>query len=498
MNQKQRLLQVMCVLVATLAAGVLAAGCSGLAMDGGGVYSGGPGAGDFGATPGGVQDMGLARELVEQGRVPPAEAFNVEGMFSEHDLPLDGPACSTTLCLRSAMGIAPDETDEGSAWVQIGFSSTINPETFERPSLTVMAVVDVSGSMSGTPLSVSQAMMNALIDQLEPSDFFGIVTYGATSQVLLEVTPATDLDRLHGAVNGLSTEGSTNMEAGLRTAFDHLRRADSGTDLHRVWLFTDVQPNVGASSASEFERIVGEAAEDDIGVTVFGVGRGLGQEVMVGMSHLRGGNAFSIFSTEDVAELMEESWPWLACPIAYDLDVDVVPGEGLELAEAYGIPAADDNEEIGMEIASVFLSRNRGAILLRLVGAEGSELAGEPEVEVSLSYESVDGESFTEHLVASVSADELDDRGMTYSQSSVAKTVALAVLVRAMRSAAEAYGDDAESAIVIMEAAVERFEADAESIGDEALDPEAQLARDVLALMREGADQGDMYSPSGY
>ena len=70
---------------------------------------GGPGApflssptGDFGATQGGVQDMGLARELIASGRVPPAEAFVVEGMFSEHDLGLTGEACARTLCLRGA------------------------------------------------------------------------------------------------------------------------------------------------------------------------------------------------------------------------------------------------------------------------------------------------------------------------------------------------------------------------------------------------------------
>ena len=72
-----------------------------------GFYGSGPPGGEFGATQGGVQDMSLARELVAQGRVPPPEAFVVEAMFSEHDLPIAGPPCQTTLCLRAAMGIAP-------------------------------------------------------------------------------------------------------------------------------------------------------------------------------------------------------------------------------------------------------------------------------------------------------------------------------------------------------------------------------------------------------
>ena len=57
------------------------------------------GQGDFrqpggGATPGGVQDLSLAREYVARGVVPPAEALLVEGMLSEHDLPLEGDSCA--------------------------------------------------------------------------------------------------------------------------------------------------------------------------------------------------------------------------------------------------------------------------------------------------------------------------------------------------------------------------------------------------------------------
>src|SRR5687767_3443 len=75
---------------------------------------------EFGATQGGVKDMTFARGLVETGQVPPAEAFVVEAMFSEHDLPLQGAPCSTLLCLRSAMGIAPNAQGSSAAWVQVG------------------------------------------------------------------------------------------------------------------------------------------------------------------------------------------------------------------------------------------------------------------------------------------------------------------------------------------------------------------------------------------
>src|SRR5436190_13674457 len=105
-----------------LMAAVLCAGCSG-----GNFASAGGGGGTFGATQGGVQDMRFARELVAAGQVPPPEAFVVEGMFSEHDLPLDGAPCTRTFCARAAAGIAPTPAGTDASWVQLGLASSIDP-----------------------------------------------------------------------------------------------------------------------------------------------------------------------------------------------------------------------------------------------------------------------------------------------------------------------------------------------------------------------------------
>jgi len=183
-------------LVSLLACGVI--GCASLSDAGG--FSG-PG-GDFGATPGGIQDMTFARETVQAGRVPPPEAFVVEAMFSEHDLPLEGEPCTTLLCLRAATGLALNETDEPSAWVQVGMSSTIDPETFQRPDLSVVAVVDVSGSMGwdygarGNPAALARSLLTELSQRLGEGDRFSIVTYGSSSRVHLAPVSASEDERI--------------------------------------------------------------------------------------------------------------------------------------------------------------------------------------------------------------------------------------------------------------------------------------------------------------
>lgn len=458
--------------------------------------------GDFGATQGGLQDMGFARELVDAGRVPPPEAFVVEGKFSEHDLGLSGAFCERTLCLRGALGVAPDRNGEPSGWLQIGLSSSIDMETFDRPSLTLIATVDVSGSMSwsyatdsaeyGTPLAIAQHLLTRIADQLEADDRIAIVTYGSTVATPLELTNGTDQDRIDAAIHALRSEGSTDMESGLRRAYAIANSALGSTEQVRVMVFTDVQPNVGATTATEFSQIAQAGASEGVGITVMAVGVGIGQDVLNGIVHVRGGNAFSLFNGQDVEDLMADDWPWLVCPIAYDLSVSLTPSAGFELGTAYGFPAGPEDEEPGLDVSTVFLSKRKGALLVQLQPAAGQDMAGLAAT-AHLSYEAANGERVEEDLHVSYGGGPVDDAGRYFDQPGVGKTVALALLVEGMREAAELYSIDQPDAVATLTAAIERFEADAQVLGDTDLDAEIEFANDLLALMEAGAEQGDLY-----
>ncbi|WP_437506821.1 vWA domain-containing protein [Sorangium sp. So ce1099] len=457
--------------------------------------------GDFGATPGGVKDMGFARSLIESGKVPPPEAFIVEAMFSEHDLPLEGAPCATLLCVRAAMGIAPNAEGESAAWVQVGMSSTIEPETFERPSMAIVATVDVSGSMSwsygdgggGTPAAIAHALLWNVASRLDAKDRFAIVTYGSSVDTPLDWTQGDDPE-IKEAISELSEDGSTNMEAGLLQAYELAREAKGSADEVRVMLFTDAQPNVGATGGSEFESLVAKGAADGVGITVFGLGLGLGADLVNRMSHLRGANAFSLMHADDVGLFMQDNWPWMATPIAHDLKLVATPSPSLSLSQAYGFPTGEAGATsiASLDVASVFLSKRKGALLLSLTPASPEELAG-AKVDIELDYVDRSGEPVKSSLSTSYEGEALDERGVFMPQASVDKTVALALLVQAMHDAAQEYGSDRAAAVATLEPALARFAADAAAIGDAGIDAEAAFWPALLDLMKEDAPQGDFY-----
>ncbi|AKF03143.1 vWA domain-containing protein [Sandaracinus amylolyticus] len=455
--------------------------------------------GSFGATPGGAQDMGLARELIAAGRVPPPEAFVVEGMFSEHDLPVAGDACTHTLCVRATGAIAPDLEGEQAGWIQLGLSSTIDPETFQRAPITAIATVDVSGSMrwddgEDAPGEVARTFLHELVDRLDERDAFAMVTYGSDVSTPVSTAPASDRPGLHAAIDRLHEAGSTNMEAGLERAFALARDARRASPERpvRVFLFTDVQPNVGATSPGAFQSMTEAAAAEGIGLTVLGVGTGIGQEVMLAMSHLRGGNAFTMFRAADVATLLEDSWPWMASPIAVDLSLAIKTDPAMTIARGIGFPGAPiAADEVELEVATVFLSRRRGALLVEARGVEGASLAG-ASARVALSYQEPSGELVDEAFDVALPA-RAEGETEAHVQDVTRRTVALALLVDGMQAAARAYPSDRAGAIELVRAAHARIEAAASVTGDEALATEVALAADLLALMEAGAPQGSLY-----
>lgn len=469
--------------------------------------------GDFGATVGGVKDMKLARALVAEGNIPPPEAFLVEGMFAEHDLPLDGDPCNEIFCLRAAAGTAPTLQNAEAGWVQLALSSNINPNTYTRPNAALIAVVDVSGSMGfgygdhGTPGEMSRAVLEQIGAQLTRDDVFAMVTYGSNSQVALEPVRGDEQNTIQARIADLHEDGSTNMEAGMRVAFDLAQRIKNEhpeLDDVRALLFTDAQPNVGITDSNSFSAMAAQAADNGVSLTVFGMGLGLGQELVTEMSKLRGGNSFSVITPDDVDTVLDENWPYLVSPIAYNLHVSAtLPAEPrFVVGASYGFPGTDPQER-AIDAASVFLSKRRGALLLRVdredAGDDDALSTSSPKdafsLDMSLSYRTRDGEEHTATLSTQHQLDAthtIDARGHFFAQNSTAKATALAILVESLKTATTLYNNDPVAAEELARLATERIEADAAAYGED-LQSEAVFARALLDLIVARAPMGNLY-----
>ena len=450
----------------------------------------------MGATPGGAQDNGLAQTQVNQGTVPKPEAFTVEGLLNQYDLPLESQACppGQALCIDAAYGVAPAMVDNRSAvFVQIGFSSGIDAATFHRLPLNLSVVVDRSGSMSADSklVSVKQAL-NHLIDQLGEADRLSIVLFDDRVDVLAEPALVTDKARLKSLVAGISARNSTNMAAGLRqgATFVQANAGQPGVS-DRVMVFTDALTNTGDTDQSTFIQIAASNAAENIGITLFGVGLDLNQELVLAITGMRGGNYFFLQDASKIATVFDTDFDYLVSPLAYDLDFQLLPAEGFIITAVYGFPAwRTGSTTVAFNIPSVFLSRNHGAILVRLDPANHLWPAGQsPLAQLALSYSPVGGGlPVTQSLVAAYSGTApLADDTIYYSQRAVRKSMALVNTAEAESKACQLYWSGSgsrDSATALLDRVQAMLTSEAATLEDTDLATEAKNVAKLESNMR--------------
>lgn len=444
--------------------------------------------GGYGGTPGGAQDIELARTKIAGGIVPLPEDFVAEGLYSEHDLPLEGPACEQVLCLRMATAVAPAiDTGRQEVFMQVGFSSNVDPATFRRKPLDVALVIDHSGSMGVDAMESVKDAARVLVDKLDGNDTFSLVIFDDGTHTLVTQRQVKDRAALKRSIDTIHAEGGTCIECGLREGFKQLatRQADPSRS-RRLFLFTDAMPNVGATGEGEFMELLGGNARKGMETTVFGVNIAFGQELVTRMSSVRGANYFYLSGAERTRKVFDEDFDFLVTPIAHDLRMALAPAEGFRVEAVYGLPGVEPGAgQAVMDVATVFLSRRRGAVLARLSG-QGQLSPHQPLVSSEFSFSPVEGEAVTgvTSTASYEGSEPLASTAAWYSQHSVRKTVALTNFILGARRACDHWmKGEKPQAREVADRTAALLRSEAEVLDDAPLRAEAELAGKLAALM---------------
>lgn len=147
-------------------------------------------------------------------------AFEVDGVVPNADLEVSWGLAGKQpgLALTTAYDAALDTTY---------FSALVEPpQALENQDVTpreVVFLLDCSGSMVGEPLEASKAFMHEALDGLRASDTFRVIRFsdGASSFGAVPLLASPDNVAAGKAyVDGLNSEGGTEMTAGIRQALE--------------------------------------------------------------------------------------------------------------------------------------------------------------------------------------------------------------------------------------------------------------------------------------
>jgi hypothetical protein len=168
-------------------------------------------------------------------------------------------------------------------------------------------------------------------------------------------------------------------------------------------------------------------------------------------------------------------------PVAYDLTFSLAPAAPLALASVYGVPG-EASTSLTQTVKTVFLSRQRGAIVARLEGTPPGAGLGT----VELAYTPADGSARRTETLA---IDPPQAAAPAFSGAGTRKALALTRMLTGLREAAARYSErDTSAAAVAADAAAALIEAEAAALADPALadpalDEEVAFARAFRALL---------------
>ncbi len=228
----------------------------------------------------------------------------------------------------------------------------------DRRPLNLVFSVDASGSMGGEGIAAAKAAMYAIANSLMSGDVVSLVTWDTSNNVVLDsyTVDGPNDGTLLGAIYGISTGGSTDLNNGLIAAYQLAESNYDPTRVNRVVLISDGGANVGTTQAD----LIAQSAEDgeSEGTYLLGIGTPpafyYNDELMDEVTDLgKGGYYYIDAEAEAESRFSYEKIPSVFQVAARDVQLAVTLPPGFVVAEFTGEEMSSDPTEVEPQHLSV-------------------------------------------------------------------------------------------------------------------------------------------------
>lgn len=242
-----------------------------------------------------------------------------------------------------------------------------------RKPLSLAAVIDVSGSMSGDKIEYAKRSLRKLVEHMTDQDTLAILAF--TDDVFVVTEPARMTqdakDKAYQEIAKLHSLASTNLSGATLEGYAAIRKAVEkkvGGSIERTFLFTDGQPTAGDTSFEGLVKIAKDRKPDGCGLTCFGYGNDYNKELMTAMTKAGGGNEYHITTPDQApAAFGREIGGLLSC-VAQAVKVTVKTKKDVKIKEVlndFDVKGNDDETEAVISVDDVYGGEKR-RLLLRL------------------------------------------------------------------------------------------------------------------------------------
>ena len=223
---------------------------------------------------------GRTREILRNGELPQSEVVRVEEFVNNFsDERTGNPQSVFTVYTEGGPSPFGDSNLE---LLQVTIKSR-NLLPGERKNAVLTFAVDTSGSMAATgKLELLKESLKTLVSNLGSKDRVAIVSFSTHAYVVLPHTAVRQRAHIMDAINSLSPDGGTNVEAGIDLAYRLAGESHDRKAANRVILCSDGVANLGSKGPEAILKRIQRFARDNmISLFTFAFGSG-GQQAVQG------------------------------------------------------------------------------------------------------------------------------------------------------------------------------------------------------------------------
>ncbi len=225
----------------------------------------------------------------------------------------------------------------------------------------VIFVLDTSGSMQGNKLQQAKEALRFVLDRLQPSDRFGIITFNSVVTAFSDtLEPPASRDEAWQFVRDLSAAGGTNIHRALTEA---LTLSKPGRPQFVIFL-TDGLPTVGVTDVADIIHDVAQLASHDVRLFAFGVGYDVNTLLLDTISQEHRGTSSYVEPDQNLEEEVSAFYSKISSPVLTDLRLSA---DGARLDDLYPYPLPD--LFAGTQLLVVGRYRTSGTVSITLEGA---------------------------------------------------------------------------------------------------------------------------------
>lgn len=195
-------------------------------------------------------------------------------------------------------------------------------------------LLDTSGSMAGAPIEQARAAVHALVDELRPHDRLTIVTFDSRAQLVQATAELDDVDlsALHGRIDEIRAEGTTDLAAGLGALLAQLNANPTVGDLDRIVVVGDGVPNDARPIAGQVEA----ARQAGFAITTLGVGLDYDEVLLGEMARASGGRFHHVEHGEALTDSFAAELFGAQRQVAANVGLQLSTGPGVTIARVVG------------------------------------------------------------------------------------------------------------------------------------------------------------------